>query len=69
MQCFADAADGISTFNWGTHFPPGTIKQRPEKYSENYGRSNGSYQKVLMAVHPKFGSVKLLRKYLKEGKE
>jgi hypothetical protein len=67
LQCYNEGADGISTYNWGTYFPPGTIKQNPEKYSEDYGRSNVGYQKVLMAVHPKLGSAKLLRKLLAEG--
>ncbi|MBM3802394.1 MAG: hypothetical protein FJW26_08825 [Acidimicrobiia bacterium] len=61
LRCYEDGADGISTFNWSTYFPPGTVKQSPAKYSENYGRSNAGYQKVLMALHPKLGSKEALR--------
>ena len=69
LQCYGDGADGISTFNWGTYFPPGTILKSPEKYSENYGRGNMGYQMVEMTVHPMLGSEKRLRQYLKEKKE
>ncbi len=69
LKCYEDGADGISTFNWGTYFPQGTIKQSPANYSSNYGRSNVGYQKVLMAVHPALGSARLLRKFLNEKKQ
>lgn len=64
LKCYEEGADGISTFNWGTLFPPGTIPKNPPKYSEFYGRANVGYQTVEMAAHPPLDSQSKLRHYL-----
>lgn len=64
LWCYEEGADGISTYNWGTFFPSGTIERPPGGYSENYGRSCDGYQKVLMDVHPKLKNAEALRQYL-----
>ena len=56
LQCYRVDADGISTYNWGTYFPPGTVAEPPRGYSQAYGRACEGYQRVLMEAHPLLGS-------------
>ena len=64
LECYRDGADGISTYNWGTYFPPGTVAQPPHGCSGSYGRACEGYQKVLMAAHPPLRSPDAIRRHL-----
>ena len=59
LQCFADGADGLSTFNWVQHHQPGMVKDPMRK---DWGLGCIKEQ---MGILPHFKSAAALRQYLK----
>ena len=52
LECYADGADGISTFNWNRDDPDSPL-QKDRKYAKEYGRPCEGYSRVCIQVHRK----------------
>jgi len=52
LQCYADGADGISTYNWNRDDPDSPLDETPRRqYSRDYGRACEGYSRVNRQVH------------------